>query len=45
MLARERDSVAAPLCVHLPVFVQRAEGATITDIDGNVFVDSPVAWA
>jgi 4-aminobutyrate aminotransferase/(S)-3-amino-2-methylpropionate transaminase len=39
LLTRERETVAAPLRVHLPVFVQRADGATITDVDGNVFVD------
>jgi 4-aminobutyrate aminotransferase len=25
--------------VHLPIFAERAENATITDVDGNVFVD------
>jgi 4-aminobutyrate aminotransferase / (S)-3-amino-2-methylpropionate transaminase / 5-aminovalerate transaminase len=39
LLARELESVASPLHVHLPVFAERAEGATITDVDGNVFVD------
>lgn len=39
LLERERDAVAHPLLVHLPVFAARAEGATITDVDGNVFVD------
>src|SRR4249920_2439283 len=39
LLAREAESVAAPLQVHLPIFAAHAEGATITDVDGNVFVD------
>jgi 4-aminobutyrate aminotransferase/(S)-3-amino-2-methylpropionate transaminase len=39
LLARERDAVAKPLIVHLPVFVAEAEGATITDVDGNRFID------
>ena len=39
LLARENTSVASPLHVHLPIFAERAEGATITDVDGNVFVD------
>ena len=36
---RERRAVAKPLQVHLPIFAERAENATITDVDGNVFVD------
>jgi 4-aminobutyrate aminotransferase / (S)-3-amino-2-methylpropionate transaminase / 5-aminovalerate transaminase len=36
---RERNAVARPLLVHLPIFAQKAENATITDVDGNVFVD------
>jgi len=36
---REARSVARPLRVHLPIFAARAENATITDVDGNVFVD------
>ena len=36
---REARAVAGPLRVHLPVFAARAENATITDVDGNVFVD------
>ena len=27
------------MLVHLPIFAERAENATITDVDGNVFVD------
>jgi 4-aminobutyrate aminotransferase / (S)-3-amino-2-methylpropionate transaminase / 5-aminovalerate transaminase len=36
---RELRAVAHPLVVHLPVFAARAENATITDVDGNTFVD------
>ena len=36
---REERAVARPLLVHLPIFAARAENATITDVDGNVFVD------
>ena len=36
---REARAVAGPLLVHLPIFAARAENATITDVDGNVFVD------
>jgi len=39
LLAREAEAVASPLQVHLPIFAAQAEGATITDVDGNVFVD------
>ncbi len=39
LLARERAAVARPLQVHLPVFAAHAEGSTITDVDGNRFLD------
>ena len=39
LLEREALSVALPLHVHLPIFAERAENATITDVDGNVLVD------
>jgi 4-aminobutyrate aminotransferase/(S)-3-amino-2-methylpropionate transaminase len=39
LLERERRAIAQPLIVHLPIFAERAENATITDVDGNVFVD------
>ncbi len=39
LLERERRAIAQPLLVHLPIFAERAENATITDVDGNVFVD------
>jgi 4-aminobutyrate aminotransferase/(S)-3-amino-2-methylpropionate transaminase len=36
---RERHAVAQPLLVHLPVFAAEASGVTITDVDGNTFID------
>jgi 4-aminobutyrate aminotransferase/(S)-3-amino-2-methylpropionate transaminase len=39
LLAREQDAVAHPLLVHLPVFAAEADGSTITDVDGNRFID------
>ena len=39
ILERESSAVARPLQVHLPVVVAQARGATITDVDGNTFVD------
>jgi len=39
ILARELEAVAHPLLVHLPIFAAEAEGATITDVDGNRFID------
>jgi 4-aminobutyrate aminotransferase/(S)-3-amino-2-methylpropionate transaminase len=39
ILERERRAVAAPLIVHEPIVAERARGATITDVDGNTFVD------
>src|SRR5262249_54147201 len=39
LLAREAGAVASPLIVHLPVFAADAVGVTITDVDGNRFID------
>jgi 4-aminobutyrate aminotransferase/(S)-3-amino-2-methylpropionate transaminase len=39
LAAREESSVPRALQVHLPIFAAYAEGATITDVDGNRFVD------
>jgi 4-aminobutyrate aminotransferase/(S)-3-amino-2-methylpropionate transaminase len=39
ILERERASVAGPLIVHEPIVAAEARGATITDVDGNTFVD------
>ena len=39
ILERERRAVARPLIVHAPIVAAEARGATITDVDGNTFVD------
>jgi 4-aminobutyrate aminotransferase/(S)-3-amino-2-methylpropionate transaminase len=39
ILERERKAVARPLIVHVPIVTERARGSTITDVDGNTFVD------
>ena len=39
ILEREQRAVARPLVVHEPIVADRARGATITDVDGNTFVD------
>ena len=39
ILEREHRAVARPLVVHAPIVADRARGSTITDVDGNTFVD------
>ena len=39
ILAREQRAVAHPLIVHESIVADRARGSTITDVDGNTFVD------
>ncbi|MEN3341774.1 MAG: 4-aminobutyrate aminotransferase / (S)-3-amino-2-methylpropionate transaminase / 5-aminovalerate [Actinomycetota bacterium] len=39
ILDRKERVVAAPLTVYLPVVAAEARGSTITDVDGNVFLD------
>jgi 4-aminobutyrate aminotransferase / (S)-3-amino-2-methylpropionate transaminase / 5-aminovalerate transaminase len=39
ILEREQNAVAHPLIVHEPIVAERARGSTITDVDGNTFVD------
>jgi len=39
ILARKARVVADPLSIFLPVVVERGEGATLTDVDGNTFID------
>jgi len=31
--------IADPLSIYLPVMIERGEGATLTDVDGNTFID------
>jgi 4-aminobutyrate aminotransferase/(S)-3-amino-2-methylpropionate transaminase len=39
VLERLRASVAAPLTITFPVVAAEARGVTITDVDGNTFID------
>ncbi len=39
ILERKERIVADPLSVFLPVVVDEAHGATLTDVDGNTFID------
>jgi 4-aminobutyrate aminotransferase / (S)-3-amino-2-methylpropionate transaminase / 5-aminovalerate transaminase len=39
ILERKERVVAEPLSVFLPVVVAEAQGATLTDVDGNTFID------
>ena len=39
ILERERQAVAQPLLVHAPIVAAEARGSTLTDVDGNTFVD------
>src|SRR4051812_18892524 len=39
LLARGENAIAKPLHVYLPVFVAEAQNATLTDVDGNTFID------
>ena len=39
ILDRKQAVVADPLSIYVPVVVERGQGATVTDVDGNTFVD------
>jgi 4-aminobutyrate aminotransferase / (S)-3-amino-2-methylpropionate transaminase / 5-aminovalerate transaminase len=39
ILDRKDRVIADPLSVYLPVVIWRGEGATLTDVDGNTFID------
>jgi 4-aminobutyrate aminotransferase/(S)-3-amino-2-methylpropionate transaminase len=39
ILERKARVVADPLSVFLPVVIERGDGATLTDVDGNTFID------
>src|SRR5215210_8359821 len=39
VLERKERVVADPLSVFLPVVIERGEGASLTDVDGNTFLD------
>jgi 4-aminobutyrate aminotransferase/(S)-3-amino-2-methylpropionate transaminase len=39
ILKRKEAVVADPLSIYVPVVIDRGEGATLTDVDGNTFID------
>ena len=39
ILDRKERVVAAPLSIYMPVVIERGQGATLTDVDGNTFID------
>ena len=39
ILERKERVVASPLAVYLPVVAAEAHGSTLTDVDGNTFID------
>ncbi|HEX2044784.1 MAG TPA: 4-aminobutyrate--2-oxoglutarate transaminase [Gaiellaceae bacterium] len=39
ILARKERVVAEPLSVYLPLVIAEGRGATLTDVDGNTFID------
>jgi 4-aminobutyrate aminotransferase/(S)-3-amino-2-methylpropionate transaminase len=39
ILERKARVVADPLSIYIPVVIERGRGATLTDVDGNTFID------
>jgi 4-aminobutyrate aminotransferase/(S)-3-amino-2-methylpropionate transaminase len=39
VVARKEQVVAGPLSLYLPIVAAEAHGATLTDVDGNTFID------
>ena len=39
LLERRKRAVLNGLATLHPIFVERASGATVTDVDGNTFID------
>jgi 4-aminobutyrate aminotransferase/(S)-3-amino-2-methylpropionate transaminase len=39
ILARKQQVVADPLSIFLPVVIDHGQGATLSDVDGNTFID------
>src|SRR4051794_41929169 len=39
ILERLKHAVASPLAVTFPVVAESARGASLTDVDGNTFID------
>ena len=39
ILERHEQAVAKPLAIYLPLVAESGSGATLTDVDGNTFID------
>jgi 4-aminobutyrate aminotransferase/(S)-3-amino-2-methylpropionate transaminase len=39
ILSRKERVIADPLSVTFPIVIERGDGATLTDVDGNTFID------
>src|SRR5918911_1294628 len=39
ILVRKEQVIADPLSIYLPVVIDSGDGATLTDVDGNTFID------
>jgi 4-aminobutyrate aminotransferase/(S)-3-amino-2-methylpropionate transaminase len=39
IIARKERVIAGPLSLTFPIVIERGEGTTLTDIDGNTFID------
>jgi 4-aminobutyrate aminotransferase/(S)-3-amino-2-methylpropionate transaminase len=39
ILERKAKVIADPLSIHVPVVIEDGRGATLTDVDGNTFID------
>jgi 4-aminobutyrate aminotransferase / (S)-3-amino-2-methylpropionate transaminase / 5-aminovalerate transaminase len=39
IIARKERVIADPLSLTFPIVIERGEGATLTDVDGNTFID------
>src|SRR5438046_2591417 len=39
ILQRKTQVVADPLSIYIPVVIDHGDGATLTDVDGNTFID------
>jgi 4-aminobutyrate aminotransferase/(S)-3-amino-2-methylpropionate transaminase len=39
ILERKERVIAGPLSIYLPIVIDEAHGATVTDVDGNTFID------
>jgi 4-aminobutyrate aminotransferase/(S)-3-amino-2-methylpropionate transaminase len=39
ILARKERVIAEPLSIYLPLVIADGRGATVTDVDGNTYVD------